>query len=328
MAESVKVAAVDPKKKRLRQQILVIAIIAIIVIVCHFITGGKILTPNNIKAILIQMTYPMILGLGMTFIFGTGNIDLSIGAQVILAANMGAIAVMIYDLGYPGLIIGTMVGMIACELIVTFFTQVLNVPSWVAGLGCALVFEALGGLLVGAYADELGSSVVLLKKCTAFGDFPLIFIVAVIVFIVAYFIFNRTQFGFNMRAIAGNPSVAEVMGVNKKKTILQAAIVGGLIIGVGAITQLSYTGRFTPTSGMGSLNSIFKSLAVILIATSFNRIFNDTVGCVIGAFIVAALFNILTQLGVPSGSMQDFTLGVVVVICGILAARGFKGVQK
>ena len=79
---------------------------------------------------------------------------------------------------------------------------------------------------------------------------------------------------------------------------------------------------------MGSLNGIFKSLAVILIAGSFSRIFNDAVGCVIGAFIVAGLFNVLTLMGVPSGTGQDVCLGIVVLICGILSSLGYKGVMK
>ena len=85
--------SVDLKKRRLRNQITVIGILAVVYIICHFITGGRLLTPNNLKAILMQITYPMILALGMTFIFSGGMIDLSIGAQAILAGNIGAVLV-------------------------------------------------------------------------------------------------------------------------------------------------------------------------------------------------------------------------------------------
>lgn len=107
-----------------------------------------------------------------------------------------------------------------------------------------------------------------------------------------------------------------------------SAAFGALIISIGVITQLSYTGRFTTSAGMGSLSGIFKSLAVILIAGSFSRIYNDAVGCVIGAFIVAGLFNVLTLMGVPSGTGQDVCLGMVVLVCGILSSLGYKGVMK
>ncbi len=326
-AKAVK-AGTDQKKIRLRNQIIVIGIIVVLFIISNFFTEGKLFRPNNIRTILTQVTYPLMVGLGMMFIFTTGMIDLSVGAQVILAANVGAIAVQIYGLGYPGLIIGTVVTLIITELLCTSCSLFLKIPSWVAGLGCALVFEALGVLLVGSYADSLGTAIVQLKECKTLGSFPVIFIIAVVVAIIAYFIFNRTRFGFNLRAIGGGGEVAEAMGINRKKTIIMAAVIGAVIIAIGGITQLSYTGRFTPTSGMGSLSGIFKSLAVVLIAGSFSRIFNDVVGCAIGAFIVAALFNVLTLLGVPSGTGQDICLGIVVMLCGILSALHYKGVQK
>ena len=283
--------SVDPKKRRLYNQILIIAIVAAAFVVCHFITGGRLLTPNNLRTILTQVTYPMIVALGMMFIFTGGMIDLSIGAQIILAANIGAVLVEDFGLGYPGLIIGTVIAMIVCELLSASCSVFLGIPSWVAGLGAALVFEAIATIYINNRAKTAGAAVVYLEHCQGLGTFPTIFIIAIAVFVAAWFIFNRTKLGFNLRAIGGGGEVAEAMGINRKKTIMLAALVGAVIIAIGAITQISYTGRFTPSSGMGSLNGIFKSLAVILIAGSFSRIFNDAVGCVIGAFIVCLLYT-------------------------------------
>lgn len=318
----------DPKKKRLQSQILIIVIIIAAFVVCHFITGGRLLAPNNLRTLLTQVTYPMIVALGMMFIFTGGMIDLSIGAQAILAGNIGAILVEDFGLGYPGLIIGVVVGMIVCELLSASCSVFLGIPSWVAGLGAALVFEAIATIYVGNRAKTAGAAVVYLKHCQALGTFPTIFIIAIAVFVAAWFIFNRTKLGFNLRAIGGGGEVAEAMGINRTKTIMLAALVGAVIISIGVITQLSYTGRFTTSAGMGSLSGIFKSLAVILIAGSFSRIFNDAVGCVIGSFIVAGLFNVLTLVGVPSGTGQDICLGMVVLVCGILSSLKYKGVMK
>jgi len=328
MAAQLETAGAGLKKQRLRNQITVIGILVVVVVVCHFLTGGRLLRPNNIKAILTQISYPLMVGLGMMFIFSGGRVDLSIGAQAILAGNIGAACVEIFGLGYPGLIIGTIVSMIVLELICAACTLYLGIPSWVAGLGCALVYEALGMLFVESQAASLGTAVIYLKHCQALGQFPVIFLIALAAFAAGYFIFNYTKIGLNLRAIGGGGEVAEAMGINRNKTIIISAIIGAVIIGVGVVAQLSYTGRFTAISGMGSLSGIFKSLAVILIAGSFSRIFNDAVGCFIGAFIVAGMFNILTLMGVPSGTGQDVCLGVVVMLCGILSSLNYKGVMK
>ncbi len=321
-------AVADPKKKRLQTQITIIAILVVIFVVCHFITGGRLLTQNNLRTILTQVTYPMVIGLGMMFIFTAGMIDLSVGAQVILAANVGAVLVEDFGLGYAGLILGTVITLIITETCSASLSVFLKIPAWVAGIGAALVYEAIATIYVSNRALTAGAAVVYLKHCTALGEFPTIFIIAIVVVVVSWFIFNRTKLGFNLRAIGSSPEVAEAMGINRKKTIMMAAITGAVVMSIAAVTQLSYTGRFTTSTGMGSLNGIFKSLAVVLIAGSFSRIFNDVIGCVIGAFIVAALFNVLTLMGVPSGTGQDVCLGAVVLICGIFSSLGYKGVMK
>lgn len=320
--------SVDLKKKRLRNQIIVIGMIAIIYVICHFLTGGRLLRANNLKVMLTQITYPMTVALGMTFIFSGGMVDLSIGAQAILAGNIGAVLVEDFGFGYPGLIMGIILGMLVCEFISASCSLYIGIPSWIAGLGCALVFEAIATIYVGARAKTAGAAVVYLKHCTALGTFPTIIIIALLVFAAAYFIFNKTQLGFNLRAVGGSREVAEAMGINHKKTVMVSALVGAAIISVGVITQISYTGRFTTSAGMGSLSGIFKALAITLIAGSFSRIFNDIVGVMVGAFIVAGLFNVLTLLGVPSGTGQDICLAAVVLLCGILSAWGYKGVVK
>lgn len=318
----------DPKKRRRKNQILVIAAVAVVFVICHFITGGRLLTANNLRIMCPQIVYPLLVALGMMFIFTGGMVDLSIGAQIILAANAGGVLVEDFGLGYPGLIIGTIVAMMICEFISASFSVYLGIPSWVAGLGSALVFEAIATIYVGNRAKIAGVATVNLKQCQALGQFPVNVIITAVIFILAYLIFNRTRLGFNLRAIGGGGEVAEAMGINRKKTIMLSAMVGAVIIGFGAILQLSYGGKIATTSGMGSLNNIFKPLAIILIAGSFSRIFNDTVGCLIGSVIVAGMFNILTLMGVPSGTGQNVCLSVVVLVCGILSSLGYKGVQK
>ena len=331
------IVAADPKKKRLRSQILVIVILAAVYVICHFLTGGRLLSAANLKSLLLQIAYPMMLSTGMVFIFAGGMIDLSIGSQMILAANVGAILVEnvilkkldgpgATALGYVALICGTIVVMVICESLSASCSVFLGIPAWVAGLGCALVFEAAAVLIVGKATS--GTAVMYLRHCNFLGTFPWMFILAILVVIVAWFVFNRTTLGFNLRAIGGGGEVAEAMGINRKKTIMGAAVVGAVIIGIAAISQISYQTRYTDSSGMGSLATIFKALGIVLISGSFARIFNDIVGCVVGSFIIGGLFNVLTLFGIPSGTGQDVAQGAIVLLCGILSAIGFKGVQK
>ena len=61
---------------------------------------------------------------------------------------------------------------------------------------------------------------------------------------------------------------------------------------------------------------------------TFGNIFTKPVGILISGIAVVALFNILTLFGVPSGTWQNVSLGVVVILCGILSHLNHKGVVK
>ena len=88
------------------KRLLLLVLLLVLVEIMNLITGSSMLSMKNItKNILPQAVFPTCVAWGMMFIFGTGLVDLSIGAQVILAANIGAILAMDAGLGYAGLII-------------------------------------------------------------------------------------------------------------------------------------------------------------------------------------------------------------------------------
>ena len=69
-------------------------------------------------------------------------------------------------------------------------------------------------------------------------------------------------------------------------------------------------------------------LAAVLLAQALQKHINIAIGIPISTFLIAMIFNILTLMGVPSGTFQEFLLGVIVVVFGITAQRNVKGVVK
>lgn len=315
-------------KKKRKGQLGILLVLAAVFLLCHITTGGRLLTPGNIQNILVHAVYPGLAALGMMFIFAGGIIDLSIGAAVILSANIGAVLVEDYGFGYVGLILGTIIGLVICQMITLQCSLTLKIPAWISGLGMALIYEAAFTIYATERSKTAGNNIVYLKSCRALGQFPAIFIIAVLVFIVAFILYEYSTTGMNVRAVGGNASVAEAMGINRRKAIIKSAAIGAIIIGIGALLQVSYVGKFSPVSGLGSLSGIFKSLACVLLAGSLKRVFCEPAGVAIGAIFIAGLFNVLTLLGVPSGTGQEMCLGVIVILCGVLSNRGYKGVMK
>lgn len=296
-------------------------------VLANILTGGRFFTKTNIISTISHAVYPGLVGYGMVFIMTSGIVDLSVGAVVILTGNIGAYLACYANLGYVGLILGCLVSAAVCEFVTVYLGLKLKIPSWIAGLGMALIWEAIMGLY-SEYLSSNGISGLRMEAYRGAGLIPGSIIIWICGFVVCYFLYNRTAIGMNIRAIGCNPSVSEAMGVKKNKTMLLGTIIGGLFIGTAAMCYISFNGHLTVVTGMNSVSQIFQALAVFLLATSFESVIGVPAGVLLGSLLIAGLFNCLTLLGVPSGTGQNIMLGVIVVLCGILSKLNYKGVSK
>lgn len=315
--------------KQIFKQIMLLVIFIVAFLVMHFITGSKMLNWRNIQNILSQTVQYACVAWGMIFIFGSGLVDLSIGAQVILGANVGAILAVDGGMGYPMLIIMPFVIIVACELCVMLCSEYLKIPGWVAGLGCGLVFEAIAVIWTSARAKTAGSAVVrLTDDLRALGRFPVNVIIMIVLFVICYLLINRSSVGVNLGAIGGDPAVASAVGINRRKALLVSVIIGALFVAAGAVLYLSYSGGIEARSGLASLSTIFRSLAIVMIAQSLNSFVSEPIGVLGASVFIMGLFNFLTIMRVQAGTVQEIILGAVVVVCGVLSRLNYKGVAK
>lgn len=127
--------------------VVIVSAIAVLVIM-NMLTSGKFLEPSNLKTIAVNASVPTFTAWAFVFIFASGFIDLSLGAVIVLAANVAG--TFGNELGYPGLVIsGLVVGILLMMLNFTIF-QVTKIPSWIAGLGMTMVYEAISSF----YAEK------------------------------------------------------------------------------------------------------------------------------------------------------------------------------
>jgi ribose transport system permease protein len=316
------------KKRRSLMRLELLGGVILLFVILNFLLGGRVLTGQNIVSIIRHAVFPSFVAWGMSFIFTAGIIDLSVGATIVLAANIGAVAAMEWGLGYWGLLIMAMLTAVICEQLSVRCSVILKIPSWISGLGMALVFESIISVYGSIRSVTQGNNACTLKSYRIFGTTPVMALMWIVGFIIAYFLLNRTNVGINIQAIGGNSTVAKQMGINEKKTILLGALIGSVFFGMGAVINLSDVSVIYPKSGLASLNTIFKSLAVVLLAQGFTKIIDMSAGILAGSIIISTLFNILTLIGVPSGTGQEMLLGIVVIFCGIISSIKTKEAVK
>ena len=131
--------------------------------------------------------------------------------------------------------------------------------------------------------------------------------------------------GLNIRAIGGNKEVAKALGINIVKTLLWVGLISGIFIGIASIVQESVAGRTTVRTGLTSIYVVFQPLAIVLLAQILQKKINIIIAVPICAVIIYAVFNLLTILGVPSGTLQEAFLGAFLILFGIIGQRGLRG---
>lgn len=301
-----------------------------IVILCvafHVASEGKFLSRNNINILISHAIIPTFTAWGMCFVFACDYTDMSIGSIIILAANAAGILGST-GLGYPGIILGgILTGMILMTLNFLIFVYT-KIPSWIAGMGMAMVYEAAAffyssrQLAKGSTIAQLESNMRNLAKP------PYIYIIFAIGLILAYIIYNRTEIGLNIRALGNGIRLSESMGIKTARTIICVGIICGFFVGCSAFLNESYSARINAKTGLTSLSMIFQPMAAYMLAQVLHTRINIIIGIPLCSLFVYGIFNMLTFLGVPSGTLQEAVLGVIVIVFGILAQRKETRVVK
>lgn len=321
---------VETKKEKRQNPVLflliLIASVVVLAIFFNFITDGRYLTAMNIRVIFSNAVHPIFIAWAICFLFGCGYTDLSVGGVVIL----GSLSATAFGnmFGYPGVVLGGLIAGMALIFLNFSIFAFTKIPSWIAGISLAIFYEALAlGLrlnrTIGAHVDTD-----LHRDFRALGQTPLNIILVAVGLVAVYIVYNRTTVGLNIRALGGNKEVAKAMGVNVTRTLLFVGLICGVLIGIAAFIQQSFVTRTVVMTGLTSLQMIFNPLAIALLAQVLQKRINIVIAVPVCGIIIYAVFNLLTMLGVPSGTLQPAVLGVFLIIFGISAQRGVKEVVK
>lgn len=306
--------------------VILIAGIAVVSVIFNFIAGGKFLEGSNIGVILSHTVWPTFIAWGLCFLFACGYTDLSVGGILVL----GSFAAGIFGnwFGYPGVILGGLV--VGTLLIFVNFNifAITKIPSWIAGISLAMVYEAIAVFLKMGKVTKPLIDAELNRDYRLLGELPWSIFILAAGLVAAYFIYNRTSVGLNIRALGGNKDVAKALGINVVKTLLWVGLISGIFIGIASFLQESSSGRTTVKTGLTSIYMVIQPLAIVLLAQILQKRLNIIVAVPICAVIIYAVFNLLTILGVPSGTMQEVFLGAFLIAFGVFGQREVKVVVK
>ena len=131
-----------------------------------------------------------------------------------------------------------------------------------------------------------------------------------------------------MQAVGGNSDVSGNMGINVRKTIIISTLIGGAFVGLAAFFNMANTGFVNPQLNLGSMNTIFRILAVVLLSDSLINIFTQPVAIIYSSSLIAIALNVFVLITGKTSTELNFFLGLLVIVSGILSHAKHKGVVK
>jgi len=189
-----------------------------------------------------------------------------------------------------------------------------------ASFGVALILRNVIGLIFGLgttlYSKDIAFAVIISLD-------PLLMVrpdqiavlgVALVLMLVLHLVLSRTIFGYALRAVAENASLAQVNGINLGRIVVAVWLIGGALAAAAGVFY-GLTNQITPVIGRDLLMPVFAAAIVGGIGSVY--------GAAMGGFLVGLAANLALVI-LPSGYSPSVPFLIILVVL-ILRPNGMFG---
>ncbi len=297
-------------------------------VVAIFLLVGMVnptfLSPQNIMLCLNGSVVFIMLSVGIAFVIISGEIDVSVGATLGLAATVSATMIrddMPWSLAIAAaVLIGLMVGLLNGVGVVTF-----KVPSIIMTLGTNGIVRGLCYVYSsGKWVENLPFGYKSLSQATLTGrpgSISWFFFATAVVTVLVYIYQTHSNRGRHFYAVGDNEGGATLIGIPVGRTRIIAFVLCGVFASLAGLMYVSRIGFVTPVAGMGyEMKAI---AACVLGGVSLSGGIGSVIGAAMGAIIMASIGRILVFMQFSSNYDNTITgiLLITIVVADALLQR-------
>jgi ribose transport system permease protein len=302
---STTLAVLPPDASRLLLRLLAVFLLAATL----SLLSDVFLSPVNILNVLRQTALLFYMASGVTLVVITAGLDLSVGANIGLAACLAGS--VIKTTGQP--MLGVIVAIGAAGgvgLLNGLMVSVLRIPSFIATYRMLWVLQGL------TYAFMAGTTVYGFPAgFRSFGNGFLLGVPIPVWVMAALLIFgslftHRTIWGQQIYAIGANPTAARLSGVPVRRRLELAYFLSGLMAGVAALVFLARIN--SAEADIGGALTLPAIAAVLIGGTSLFGGVGTLFGTFIGALLLTLVLNGMNLLHID-GRWQPLVTGVIII---------------
>lgn len=292
--------------KRIHLLVLPLIVFMIVFSMMH----ERFLTSTNLLNVARAASMYSVIGIGMTFLITSRNIDLSVGSMLGLTMAMAGTAMRWYGVPVPIAILIALFGGGLLGLINGLAVTVLKVPALLATLGTLVAYRGiLNQYMYGETASRFPESIVFLGQGMV-GPIPVPVIVAAIAIAIAMYVYKYTRFGRYAVAIGGNEEAAQRAGIKVNFWKVIYFVTQGALCGLAAIIYLGQINATHPAIGTGLELHIIAG--TILGGTLLFGGYGSIGGMALGMYLIGVLENGLV-LGGAGFFVQQIFLGALLI---------------
>lgn len=314
------------KKRILSWEGILVLIFVAVIILCKALSPNYTLT--NVLREMPKYLSEIFLFFPMAYILMLGEIDISVGSIVCLAATAGCLTSNA-GLPFPLVLVFMLIVGALCGVINGFvITKFPELPSMIVTLGTQIIFRGVAEIVLGNGGSVSVSDTMSFRAISGkIGPFPYMFFLVIICAVIFVVVSVKMKYGRDLMAIGSNRLTSLYSGIKVKKTIFIAYTLMGLLSGLAAIflTAASYGANTTTGDGF-EMDAI--AMAVFGgIATTGGK--GKMIGGIVAAFIIVCLRIGLGQINMNS-QLILLIIGVL-LICAVLLpniSASIKAAQK
>ena len=324
----------ENKKKMNFKDIMInygVIIIMIILVIYTGITSKNFLSMNNLSNILMNMSYRIVIALGIAGCIITGGCDLSAGRMIGFG---GCIAgTLLQRIDYSGkffpnmeplnIFVALLIVMLICAAfgaVTGFFIAYLHVPPFISTMAMMEIIYGINSIYTNA--TPLGGYVTEYTNIATgrFLGISYLIWIAIIVAAITWFIFNMTRHGKYMYAIGGNMQEAEVAGVPVNKTLVIIYAKAAAMYGLAGFMMGAKAGGASVQLGLSYEMEAIAACTIGGVSVSGGR--GKVSSAIIGVAVFELLKTALQFLGVTPYA-QYIALGIIIFIAISLDIRKY-----
>ncbi|MCF4099739.1 ABC transporter permease [Maritalea mediterranea] len=305
------------RQLNLSQYVVYIGFLLIFLFFAVTLGNDGFLTQRNLTNIILQTAPITIMAIGLVFVLAAGEIDLSFGSIVAVAALSSAVVLGEYPL-FVGVLAGLGVG-----LAIGFFNGILvaylRLPSFLVTLATMGLFAGVARSMTNLRSvPVLNESFVNMFGSGALFGVPSLVLWTIGAVALGHFVFRETKFGAHVLATGDNARAAQVTGIKVPHIRVWVLTICG---GLAGLAGLLYAGRLQAaryTLGESDLMTVIA--AVIIGGTALKGGKGTIIGALVGSLMMGMLNNGLILMGL-SVSDQMIVRGVIILIAVAISLR-------